>query len=75
MGIFDGAIEKAQPMFDALKAEFAATRATMTADTEADRAVVASVDSLEVQIEGLTKAIKAANRLAAAEAVRDRKRK
>lgn len=75
MGIFDGAIEKAQPMFDALKAEFAATRATMTADTEADRAVVASVDSLEAQIEALTKAIKAANRLAAAEAVRDRKRK
>lgn len=75
MGIFDGAIEKAQPMFDALKAEFAATRAAMTADTEADRAVVASVDSLEAQIEALTKAIKAANRLAAAEAVRDRKRK
>jgi hypothetical protein len=74
MGLFDGAIEKAQPMFDALKGEFAATRAAMAADTEADRAVIASVDALEAQVEALTVAIRAANKLAAAEAVRDRRK-
>lgn len=73
MGMFDGVIDKMRPMFDELKGEFTATRQAMSADTEADRAVISAVDALEAQMEALTKAVQAANRLAAAEAVRDRK--
>jgi hypothetical protein len=73
VGLFDGALDAARPMFDQLKGELQATRAAIEADTTTDReqietnaALTDAIEALTQQMSALQRSIVAANRLAAA---------